>query len=176
MRYLLIAIVVLALSAGVMAEQITLSLDRCVVLNNSNRQDADSKVAIHFVLPQELQGRDIVYAELLFSLPSMRLRADSLLLIRFYPLLTEWSESDINYDGSEAFTDSMTAAVNTVQLADSSSLNFDLTFYIKDIVDGQRSNLGLIAKANLLGSENIRLPDGLNNRIRNQARLKIVYR
>ncbi len=176
MKYLLIVIVVLSLCAGAMAEQTTLSLDRCVILNSSNRQNSDSKVAIHFILPQELQGRDIIFAELSFSLPALRLHADSLFLIGFYPLLADWSEGDISYDGSEALTDSMTAAVNTAQLADSTSINFDLTFYIKDIVDGHRTNFGLIGKANLLGNENIRLPDALNNRIRNQATLRVIYK
>jgi hypothetical protein len=176
MRYLLIVLAILASNKNALSDQITIGLDRCVVINTSTHQNGDSKVAVHFDLPRELSEKEIVFAELSFSLPSMRLQADSLLLIRFFPLLAEWTEGDINYDGSGAFTDRVTAGGYSTPHADSNSFNFDLTFYIKDIVDGQRNNFGLVGKANLLGNDIIRLPDNLNSFVRNRARLKIIYR
>lgn len=175
MKYLLIILAVLVLGTGAMAEQISFGIDRCVVLNSVNHQDTNSKVAIHFNLPPELRGRDVVFAELSFSLPAMRLSADSLLLIRFYPLLADWSENNLNYDGSQAITDSLTAGVNTAQLADSNLFSFDLTFFIKDIVDGHRDNFGLIALTSLLGNDFVRLPEGIRQRLVNGLRIKVVY-
>jgi hypothetical protein len=176
MRYILIAIAILFLPVIILAGQITFNLDRCVVLNSLSHQDADSKVAIHFALPDDLTGKEIMYAELTFSLPSFRLQADSLFEIRFYPLLAEWSEGDISFDNSEAITDSMGAGLFTVKLADTNSFHFDFTEYIREAVERTRDNFGLIGQTDLLGDTSVRLPDNLNIPIRAQAQIRVMYK
>ena len=175
MRYLAIAMIVLALASLAWGAEDTLSLDRCVVLNSSSHQDAESKVAIHFAIPEELNGKEIIYAEMFFDLPAFRLHEDSLFEIRFYPLLAEWSENDLTFDNCEAITDSMSAGLFTVKLADTNSFHFDLTSYIREAVEGDRENFGLIGQADLLGDANLRLPGNLNDRIRNVARIRVIY-
>jgi hypothetical protein len=158
------------------AEEITISLDRCLILNSSHDRTADSKIALQFALPETLNGREIVFAELSFTLPAMRLQADSMFEIRFMPLLTEWSENDLTYDNSEAITDSMSAGISTLKLANLNQFHFDLTPYVREAVEETRSNFGLIGRADLLGDAYIRLPGNLNVPIWDQARIRVVYK
>jgi len=176
MRYLMICIVVLALCSPGNAAEVTFGLDRCVVLNSPSDAGAETKLALHFALPEELDSAEVIYAELFFTLPPMRLREDSLFEIRLYPLLAEWQEDGIDYDESEAITDSMDACVYTIRLGDINDIKLDVTSFLQQVIGVERQNFGLMALFDLLGDANIRLPESLYLPIREQARIKVVYK
>lgn len=176
MRYIIIALAILAMPFSAMSAQITFNLDRCVVLNSLSHQDADSKVALHFTLPEELSRKEVMYAELVFDLPEMRLGLDSLFEIMLFPLLSNWSENEISYDNSEAITDSMSSGAYTVKLADSNSFRIDMTNYLRETVEGERQNFGVIGVADLLGDGNLKLSENLAGHIRDIARIRVIYK
>ncbi len=175
MRLFLFTMILLVLPGLALTAEDTLSLDRCVILNRAGHQEAESKIAIHFALPEELNDKEIMYAELYFDLPPFRLQSDSLFEIRVYPILAEWSEGNIGYSTSESITDSISVGANYLQLRDSTHFQIDLTSYVRGVIEGERQNFGLIGLTDLFGNANLRLPDGLSGQLRQLARIRVVY-
>lgn len=176
MKYVLIFVAILSLPIIASAAEDTLILDRCVILNSEDNQAAESKIALHFPLPEDLTGKEIQYAELSFQLPSMSLDIDSLYEITFCPCLANWSDDDITYDNSQTLTDSLSSGSFIKKLGDENELHVDLTQYLVQVNEGQRQNYGLIGLTDLLGDGNLRLPDNLGETLRGQARIRVVYK
>lgn len=175
MRCLFVIVAVLALSWGATAAEINIGVDRCVILNSAD-DSAPSKIAVSFTLPDSLMGKEIVYAELGTWLTLHHDGPDSLFELRFYPLSSEWSEGQYDYEDIEAITDSMSAGVYTIRLGDSSTFHVDLTNFVMQLAQRGRTNYGLIATADLLGDDNIRLPEALGERLRNRLMVRLIYK
>lgn len=176
MRYFILLIGLIMLSGTVMAAEDTLSLDRCVILNDAHDLQASSKLAVRFAIPVELSGREVHYAELRIHVPALPLGPDSLLELRVFPLLAEWQEDNIDYDNSETITDSLSAGCYTLKLGTENIYRIDFTSFVREAVWGQRSNNGLMVTAELLGDEVVWLPEDMNERIRASANIKVVYK
>ena len=68
------------------------------------------------------------------------------------------------------------AGTYTVKLADSNAYHIDITSYVMEIAGGGRDNFGLVGTAELLGNDNLRLPEGLGSNLRNEARIMVIYK
>jgi len=173
--------VLLIMALGLMpaltvAGEISLNLDRCAVLNDPTDQAAESRIALHFTIPDSLNIRRIYYAELVISVPIQPLTDDSLFELLVFPLTSEWGEEDIDYAAGEAITDSVLIGTKMVKLGESHEFHIDITPFVHDILAGSRPNHGLIAQADLLGDRNLRIPGNLNGLLRDATRVRIVYR
>jgi hypothetical protein len=156
--------------------EVTVPLDRCVVLNSEIDNRANSRIAFHFTLPNELEVAEILFAELQFDLPQFNLRADSLLEFLFHPLLAEWNENDLDYENSVPITDSVATGSFILKLCEVNTYSVDITNYIRSASEGERPNFGLIAVANFLGDWSMRLPENLGGNIREAARVRVIYK
>lgn len=164
------------MAASALAAEITVSLDRCAVLNDPNDNSAESKVALHFALPDEVVGQEIIYAELYAPVRLQNQETDLMFELILFPLLSDWTENNIDYENSEAITDSLSAGAYTVSLGSQNEFRLDITSYIMATAAGERTNYGLVATADLLGDDNIRLPENLGLAIKEAAKLKIIYK
>jgi hypothetical protein len=176
MRYLTVIVIVLALSLSSSASEILLNLDNCLIFNNPADNIAPTKIGLKFTLPQELAGKEIIYAELRGRLSIHRPGTDSLFELRFSPLLADWLEGQYNYNGIEAITDSLAAGAYTIRLGDSSAFFVDITGFIRALSLRERSNFGLIGIADLLGDYNIKLPESVGEVLRRTVRVRVVYK
>ena len=176
MKKVLLIMVLGLMPALAAASEITLNLDRCAVLNDPTDQAAESRIALHFTIPDSLNIRRIYYAELIISVPIQPLTEDSLFELLVFPLTSEWGEEDIDYEAGEAITDSVLIGTKMVKLGESHEFHIDITPFVHDVLAGSRLNHGLIAIADLLGDRNLRIPDNLNGPLRDATRVRIVYR
>ncbi len=176
MRYLAISLMALIIVSPAISAEVTANLDRCVVLNAENDNTAESKIAMHFALPEEVSEKEVVYAEIYIPIQIQRQDSDSLFEFRLYPLLSGWSEDEIDFENSEDITDSLSAGAYTVMLGEANEFHIDITSFVREATEGERPNHGLIAIADLLGDANIRLPENLDGPIRTSARVRIVYK
>jgi hypothetical protein len=176
MRYLTVIIAVLAFFAGAFAAEINIGLDRCVILNDSTDISTPTKVALSFTLPDSLMDREIVYAELRGWLSLHHNGSDSLFELRFYPILGDWSEGQYDYQNIEAITDSLSVGLYTIRQGDSSAFHVDLTGFVMQLAQSERTNYGLIGTADLIGDANLRLPERLGARLRDLLRIRIIYK
>jgi hypothetical protein len=175
-RISLVLLIGLLLPVWLWAAEISLNLDRCTVLNDATDQAAESKIALHFPIPDSLSGRRIYYVEMIIDVPIEYDGTDSLFELLLFPLMASWQEGNIDYNGSAAITDSALIGTAMVTLGNSNELHVDITSYVNEVLAGGRSNHGLIAQADLLGEGNLQISDNLGGQMRNAARVRIVYK
>ena len=176
MRNSIITLMILAISSSAFGAEVTANLDRCIVLNAQDDISAESKVAMHFAMPDEVMAKEIIYAELYIPVTIQNERSDQLYEFILFPLLSDWSENSIDFENSEGITDSLSAGAYTVTLATLNEFYLDITSFIIESAAGERANYGLIAVADLLGDDNLQLPENLSQAIKNAARVKIIYK
>ena len=176
MRYLRFILILLVISPIIYAAETSVGLDRCVVLNDQTNQSAESAVAMHFNLPNSVTDKEILYAEINFSFTFQTPHQGSLYEFMMFPALEEWSEETIDYEEAEDIADSLMTGAYTIRLANQNEFHIDITNFVFDIVEGERTNYGLIVLADLLGDNNLRLPGNLGGIIRNVASVRIVYK
>ncbi len=176
MRSLSIIIGILIPAPMLFGAEITTSLDRCVILNSENDDAAETRVALHFTLPEEVSGNEIIYAELTIPVTTRNQGSDSLFEFVVFPAISNWSERDIDYDQADGIADSLSAGAFTVNLARSNEFLIDITTFVGEINVGARSNYGLIMAGDLLGDCNLQIPDSQNETMRNNTSLKLVYK
>ena len=176
MRKSMIMLFAVLMPFAAMAAEVRIGLDRLAILNDQDDMNAESKLALHFALPQDVVQKEIVYAEMIISVPVAPVESDSLYELLFFPLLSDWREDNIDYDGCEGMTDSILVGSFMVKLGESDEFRIDVTPFVKEVVVGERTNHGLIAMADLLGDRNLKIPDNLYGPMRSAARVKIVYK
>ena len=176
MKKVLLILLVWLIPILAWAAEVTVNLDRCAVLNDPTDQAAESRIALHFTIPDSLNIRRIYYAELVISVPIQPLRDDSLFELLVFPLTSDWGEEDIDYEAGEAITDTVLIGTKMVKLGESHEFHIDITPFVHDILAGSRPNHGLIAQADLLGDRNLQIPGSFNGSMRDSTRVRIVYR
>jgi len=176
MKSLMILLMTLLVAVPAFGAEVTVGLDRCVVLNDSNDNSAESRFAFSFTLPDEVSGKEIIYSEIYLPLAIQNRDSEQHYEFILFPLTSPWSENEISYDNSEAITDSLSVGAYTVTLESTNNFHIDITSFVLELSAGTRTNHGLIGYADLLGDDNIRLPENLGQAIINNAAVRIIYR
>jgi hypothetical protein len=176
MRYLIVIAILLVISTALYGTEISVGLDRCVVLNHPINQLAESMAAIYFEIPDSLSGKEIIYVEIDFPFSIQGLNDSSLYEFMLYPATGEWSEEAIDYNQAVNLADSLMTGAYTIRLTDQSEFHIDITDFVSEVVKGNEINYGLIAFADLLGDNNLRLPENLGDVISNNGGVRIVYK
>lgn len=176
MRYIVILMIIAALGTMAYAEETSVGLDRCVVLNHPTNQSAESMAAMYFDIPDSLLGKEILYVELSFSFSLQGQNDSSLYEFMMYPAIDEWSEETIDYEEATDLADSLMTGSYTIRLTNQNEFHIDITNFVYEIVEEERTNYGLIVFADLLGDDNLRLPTNTGNAIKNSASVRIVFK
>jgi hypothetical protein len=166
----------MAFTISAFAFEDTLTLDRCRIINDATDNSLPSKLAVNFQLPESIVNKEVLLAEIIIRFPIENYGSDSLLELRFNPLLYQPPEGDIDYVDIEATTDSLGAGAWTCLFDSVAFFKVDITEFVRGIASGERENYGLIGTLDLLGDNNIIVPENLSETIRDQARVKIIYK
>ncbi len=176
MRYLIVITILLVTSPILYGAEISVGLDRCVVLNHPTNQSAESMAAIYFDIPDSLQGREILYVELSFPFSLQALNDSSLYEFMLFPAIDEWSEQTIDFEEAEELADSLMTGCYTIRLTGQNEFHIDITNFVFEVVEEERTNYGLIVFTDLLGDDSLQLSTNLGNTIKNNASVRIVYK
>lgn len=176
MRCIILLLATLIAAPALYGAEVSVNLDRCVVLNAEDDDSAESVIAMYFELPEEATNKQIIYAELYIPVSIENQQSDSLFEFRLFPIFADWTENEIDFESGEDITDSLTVGSFTISFGEANEFYIDITSFVREIVEGERTNYGLMAVADLLGDANIRLPENLDGPIRTSARIRIVYK
>ncbi len=176
MRSLMIFSIIITMAISAVGAEISVGIDRCVILNDQNDNTAESRFAFSFTLPNEISGKEIIYSEIYIPLAMQNRDAGLHYEFILFPFTSTWSENEIDYDNSEAITDSLSVGAYTVTLESTNEFHIDITSFVMNLCLGERNNYGLIGYADLLGDGNIRLSESIGEAMRNAAIVRIVYR
>jgi len=176
MRYITVITILLAIRPVLYGAETSVGLDRCVVLNHPTNQSAESMAAIYFDIPDSLLGKEVLYVELYFSFSLQGQNDSSLYEFMMFPATDEWSEETIDYEEAVDSADSLMAGSYTVRLTDQNEFHIDITNFVFEVVEEERTNYGLIAFTDLLGDDNLQLSGSIGSTIENNATIKIIYK
>lgn len=176
MRFFSIILGVFILGPIALGAEVTAGLDRCAVLNSESDQTAESRIAVHFTLPEGVANKEIIYAELSIPVTTRNQGSDSLFEFVVFPSTADWTENDIDYDEAGNISDSLSAGSFTVNLAQADEFLIDITSFVGELNAEERTNYGLIVVGDLLGDSNLQIPENQDQTIRQNASLRIVYK
>lgn len=176
MRRMIAVLMILAIAGPVLATEDTLSLDRCQIVNDGSNLDSPSKLVITFTIPDDLLNKEVLLAEFTTGFTYRNRLGDSLLELRFNPLLSALPEGDIDYQSLDAITDSMSAGSWTTLFGSEAGFHVYITDFLQEVVLGERPNFGLVGTLDLLGDANVVLPENLGEAIRRNAILRVIYK
>jgi len=176
MRRMIAVLMIFAVAGSALAAEDTLSLDRCQIVNDGDNLDSPSRLVITFTIPDDLLNKEVLLAEFATGFTYRNRLGDSLLELRFNPLLSALPEGDIDYQSLDAITDSMGAGVWTCRFDSAASFKVDITEFVRELAERVRPNFGLVGVFDLLGESNIVVPENLNLPIRNRARVRVIYK
>lgn len=176
MRCAFAILMALAVSAPAFSGEISLSLDRCQIINDQDDNTQPSKLLIHFALPEEVMGKEVFYAKFMTSFALRNVGRDSLLELRFCPLLSAPPDDAPDYQSLEAITDSMSAGSFICRIGNAARFEVYITEFVREVAEGVRPNYGLVGAFDLLGGANIIIPGNLSGPIRDQARIRVIYK
>jgi hypothetical protein len=168
--------IVLALAAGAGALEDTLSLGRCEIINHPTDASQPSLLFVTFQFPESMIGKEVMRAELSTRFSLGRERLASPLELRFSPLLIPAPENNPNYEELGTLLDSMGAGSWLCPPDSVPSFRVDITEFARQVVQGERANLGLVGSFSMMGHENIRIAEELSEMIRGNARVRVVYK
>jgi hypothetical protein len=176
MRYIAILAIIAVLGTMAYAAETSVSLDRCVILNHPTNQAAESMAAVYFDIPDSLLEKEILYVELGFSFTLQSPNDSSLYEFMMYPAIDEWSEETIDYEEAIDLADSLMTGSYTVRLSNQNEFHVDITKFVFEIAEEERTNYGLIVVTDLLGDDNLRLPTNIGSAIINSASVRVIYK
>jgi hypothetical protein len=93
-----------------------------------------------------------------------------------YPATSVWSEETIDYDEAEGLADSLMIGAYTIRLSNQNVFHIDITNFVLEVMEEERTNYGLIAITDLLGDDNFQLSSNIGSTIKNNASVRIVYK
>jgi len=93
------------------------------------------------------------------------------------PSSGDWGHETIDYhEEAVDLADSLMTGLYTIRLTGQNEFHIDITDFVFEVVEEQRTNYGLIVFTDLLGDNNLRLPANLGNVIKDSASVRIVYK
>jgi len=184
MRILNILLILALACSIVSAGEVTVDLDRVALLVPSP-QDANeysSRIAIHFTLPDEVEGSDIIYAELHVPLDFSGFEIEGNLILEFqaHNITTDWTEENADSDGhwSEpgGDIDTLTFYTYTITIDGEADVFMDVTKFVRPIVESGSDNFGMMLIPIKHGRLVFHIPQRLITYFRNSAQLRVVYK
>jgi len=176
MRLIYVIAFLMALTISALAFEDTLTFDRCQIINDPTDASQPSKLVVHFQLPEAIAGREVILAEITTRMGITNVQQDSLLELRFAPLLSQPFVGEVDYADIEAITDSMGVGAWTCRFDSAAYFRVDITEFVRAVSQGERDNFGLVGTLDLLGEANVILSENLAGAIQNDARVRVIYK
>jgi len=177
-------LMVLALGIGAaFAGEVEVNLDQ-VALIAPGQEDVEqsNRIALHFNLPEEVYGSEIIYAELIMSLnfPQADDNSDSVLEIQAYSITTDWSEENADWDGPwtepGGDIDSLSFYTYTLTMGAGANVFMDVSQFVRSVVEEEVDNFGLMLIPNKYDQPVFEIYSDADDDIGQSGHVRIVYK
>jgi|WetSurMetagenome_2_1015567.scaffolds.fasta_scaffold110283_1 hypothetical protein len=176
MKRIIFSIIILAFSQAIFAGEITLPLESCVVVNTNDDSSAPTRLVIGFTLPEELTGKEVLFAEISGSFPINESINETNAELRLCPLLQLPPVGRFDYYSLGNLTDSMSVGECIFGLAARSTFNAFITDFIREVALSERPNYGLVAEVSVIGERPYKLPELVRESIIRNTTIRIEYK
>ena len=138
-----------------------------------------ARLLMEFDLPDSLNSKRIIYAEVWAPFPLENLR-DTTLSFDLFSLTASWDENEVNWifpwQNPGGDIDSLSTFRRYFAVASADSLNLDLTELTREWVGGGRPNNGFLVATNFLNRRGLRFNlNPILPQIRSRLSLRIIF-
>ena len=178
MKVILVSIMILIATTIVSANDISLNVERITLLTPpvNDLSTESSRIALFFEIPDSLDSRHIVYAEIVTELDLSYLDIEGISTIELeaFNIISDWNEGD-SWNSLADNIDTLSFYSYTFETGDDSQVFMDITPFIKGITAGDNANFGLMLIPNKLDQIAFQINEGTLVQLRNNAKIKIVF-
>ncbi|MCD6160789.1 MAG: DNRLRE domain-containing protein [candidate division Zixibacteria bacterium] len=180
---IIFTILIIAISfAFVSADEVTVRLDRAVFIipDQESNDEASSRIAVHFSLPEAVNNSDIIYAELHIPLDftNADIDGDNILEIQARNITTNWTVENADWDGpwtdEGGDLDTTTFYTYTITMDGETDIFMDVTKFVRAVVEDGSDNFGLMLMPYKYDQEVFHIYQNALSEIRTSAQLRVV--
>ena len=184
MRVLNILLILALGVTSVFAEEITVNLDRVALIlpDQEDYLEYSSRIAIHFTLPDEINSKEIIYAELYIPLNfgEFETVGDSILEIEAFDITTDWAEENTDWDSPWSDPggdiDTLFSYTYSIMIGQSEDVYMDITRFVRNVVEEDQDNYGLMLIPFKYDQSVFHIYEGVDTQIRNSAEVRLTYK
>ena len=182
-RLLKILLILTLVCSVATAGEVIVGLDRLAFITPPP-QDADeysSRIALHFSLPDEISGSDVIYAELQIPLDFSNIQIEGALILEFqaHNITSDWTEQNADWDSPwtepGGDIDTLTFYTYTITMDGETDVFMDVTKFVRPVVENNTDNFGLMFIPVKHDLPVYHIPQGLISYFQNSAQVKIIY-
>lgn len=184
MRVLNILLILALVITSVMAEEAIIELDRValIVPEQEDWNEYSSRIAIHFTMPEEINGKDIIFVELYIPLNfgEFDVVGDSLLEIEAFDITTDWAEENTDWDtpwsepGGDI--DTLSSYTYSTMIGQSENVYMDVTRFVRSVLEDGHSNYGLMLIPFKYDQPVFHIYQNVDAQIRGSAEVRLTYK
>ena len=179
----ILLILTLAFSTAT-AGEVTVSLDRLAFIAPPPQDAGEygSRIALHFSLPDDIAGSDIIYAELQIPLDFSNVEIEGALILEFqaHNITSDWTEQNTDWDNPwtepGGDIDTLTFYTYTITMDGETDVFMDVTKFVNPIVENNTDNFGLMFIPVKHDLPVFHIPQRLIEYFRNSAQVKVIYK
>ena len=179
MRTIIAIMIILAFAMPVIAEEISVDIDRIALLTPSSidRASESSQIAVFFEMPVEVEGANVFYSEIIINLDfsSIDIVGDDKIELQARNITESWSAEDANWNSLADDIDTLSFYTYTFDMDDDTEIHLDVTMFVMDVVQGNTSNFGLMLIPHKFDQWAYQIDPSIVSQIGANARLRIVY-
>ncbi len=179
--------ILLILALGIVlvnADEINVDLDRVALIipDQEDWNEFSSRIAKHFSLPDEVNGKEIIFAELYISLDFGEYEAvgDSILEIEAFDITTDWAEENTDWDtpwsdpGGDI--DTLSSYTYSIMIGQSESVYMDVTRFVRSLVEDEQENFGLMLIPYKYDQPIFHIYGDIDTQIRGSAEVRLTFK
>ncbi|MCP4581492.1 MAG: DNRLRE domain-containing protein [candidate division Zixibacteria bacterium] len=183
MRFINIILAITLCVSPAFAGEATVDLDKVAMLTPTGGDASlyGPRVALHFSLPEVVDGGEIVSAELYMpiDLSNVEVEGETILEVMAQNITAGWTEQNASWANpwteSGGDLDSLSFYSYTINITDDEVIRLDLTEFVRSIVQDDADNYGLMLMPFKHDQEIFELPQNTAAVIKNAAQLNIVF-
>ena len=179
MRTIIPILIILVFAASVIAEEAIVDISRLTLLNPpQNENDIESsRIAVYFNLPEILDGKDIIFAEITASLDfgNIDIAGETKFELQAYNITEDWSADNPTWNTMADDIDTLSFYTYTFDMSAESAVHMDVTEFVKGIIEGDADNFGLMLIPHKLDQWAFQINRRIVSQIQEHARLRLVY-
>jgi len=179
MRTIIISILMLAMcSLAIAQDSVTVNVSQIAFLTPpaGTTDTLSGRIAIQFAIPEAIEGKMIIYAEMLGSLDfsSMSLDDEAMMDLQARGIAVAWDAEDATWSNLANQMDTLNFSSDTFYMTDSTELHMDVTPFIQTIADGGQ-NYGMMLIPYQFYELSVQFPQAIVNQFASNARIHIEY-
>jgi hypothetical protein len=178
MKTLLISLLIAFMISPVIADEITVNIDRIALLTppQQDRESQSDRIALRFDIPDSLSGKHIVYAEIVSDLNfgNIEYDGDMNIELQAYNIGSNWDSETASWYGLADDIDSLNFYSYTFKIDGDSKIFLDVTRYVKGVAIGNHNNFGLMLIPRKLDRMVYQFDQDVFSQIEANTRLRVI--